>query len=214
MWPLLLLLAASMPFVLVDPGHGGVDSGAVAGTVHEQRVNLQVARRVAWDLRHLGIGVLVLRQDEGDSPGPPQPLMGHQRLELSRRATLANRLHPDIFVSLHANAGPASAHGPIVFVGKAPAQAAVRCAWEVERRLVRVMGGTPKVETGDLYLLRNVRAPSILVESGFLSNPGDRAVLTDQEGQQRIARAIAEGIRAGLKAARSRPGIGTSATRP
>lgn len=197
MWPA-LLLAASLPFVLVDPGHGGVDSGAVAGSVHEQHVNLQVARRVAWNLRHLGIGVLVLRQDEGDAPGPPQPLMGHQRLELSRRATLANRLNPDIFVSLHANAGPSSAHGPIVFVGKAPTKTALRCAWQVERRLVQVVGGRAKVETGDFYLLRNVHAPSILVESGFLSNAGDRAVLTDREGQTKIARAIAEGIRAGL----------------
>lgn len=200
MWPA-LLLAASLPFVLVDPGHGGVDSGAVAGRVHEQRVNLQVARRVAWNLRHLGIGVLVLRQDEGDAPGPPQPLIGHQRLELSRRATLANRLNPDIFVSLHANAGPSSAHGPIVFVGSAPTKTALRCAWEVERRLVQVVGGRAKVETGDLYLLRHVRAPSILVESGFLSNPGDRAVLTDQRGQAKIARAIAEGIWAGLRGA-------------
>ncbi|EQD59174.1 Cell wall hydrolase/autolysin, catalytic domain protein, partial [mine drainage metagenome] len=145
--------------------------------------------------------MLVLRQDEGDAPGPPQPLMGHQKLELSRRATLANRLQPDLFVSVHANDGPPRAHGPIVFIGKSPTARTLRCATEVERRLVRVMGGKARVETGDFYLLKNVRASSMLVETGFLSNAGDRAMLTNPKSRQRIARAIAGGIAAGLSAA-------------
>lgn len=211
-----LLALAAVPFVLVDPGHGGVDSGAVAGAVHEQAVNLAIAHAVAWDLDRLRVGVLVLRQDAGDAPGPPQPLSGHQRLELSRRATLANRLGPDLFVSLHANFGPDRAHGPIVFVGKAPDPLAMRCAQAVERRLARVMGGPQRVVVGDLYLLRNVQAPSMLVETGFLTSPRDRRILTDPAGQQRVALAIARGIADGLRGTRNQsPGTtGTSGARP
>lgn len=85
------------PLVVLDPGHGGKDPGAVAFGLREKDLNLQIALKMEKELQRLGADVRLTRRDD-------------RYLKLSERTELANRWGADIFVSVHINALPAGRH--------------------------------------------------------------------------------------------------------
>jgi len=93
--------------VVLDPGHGGKDPGAIGPTgVREKDVNLDVARRLARQLRERGIDVVLTRTSDVFLP-------------LAQRSDIANGEHPDLFISIHADAAPrASASGATTYLVK------------------------------------------------------------------------------------------------
>jgi N-acetylmuramoyl-L-alanine amidase len=94
---------ASMPTIVLDAGHGGRDSGAVGQSgAHEKTVTLRVARLVADSLRRDGFRVVMTRNDD-------------RFLELEDRVRIARDANADLFISLHADAGPANVAGASVY---------------------------------------------------------------------------------------------------
>ncbi len=214
--------------VILDPGHGGEDHGAVAGGIREKDLVLDVARRAAEELRRRGATVSLTRQNDRFIP-------------LYRRAEIANRQPGALFVAIHANSGGAnrSASGIETFVlggvsessrlsraaGKydlrapdggtlgpgAEAQELVRrssaaklqsagLATCVQKSLVRTAGEADRgVRQKNLAVLReNYFGPAILTEIGFLTNPNTAAKLRDSGYRDRLAKALADGIAAYL----------------
>ncbi len=185
--------------VVVDPGHGGEDGGAVArdGTV-ESGLNLQVALRVNDLLRFLGQDtVLTRREDISIYSDGAQTLHQKKVSDLKNRVALVNGLPNAVLISIHQNSLPGSpkTHGAQVFYnGVEPASTLAASTQERLNQSVNAGSGkTPKRISNSIYLTKNVTAPAIIVECGFLSNTGDTARLQEPGYQLRLATAVVAG---------------------
>ncbi len=170
--------------VVIDPGHGGRDPGATSVLgYHEKVVNLRVAREAAGLLGQWGIAVKLTRDRD-------------EYVGLDERAEIAHRFAADLFVSVHADSfrNP-SPRGFTVYV----ARFASPRSRSAGRALVAALAATGlpsrDVREKNLQVLVRTRCPAVLVEMGYLSNPQEAALLGQADFQQRMARAIAAGIR-------------------
>jgi len=173
--------------VVLDPGHGGRDPGATSPHApHEKIINLAVARKVARRLRRQGCRVTMTR--EGDA-----------FVSLDQRASIANRLNADLFVSIHCNSSrDGGARGYEVYVAGGASSASRSAARSVEGALSGAGIRSRGIKTANYHVLTNTTVPAILIELGFLSNAAEADRLTDPATQDRLADRIARGIRSTL----------------
>jgi len=99
----IVLSGGGVPVVVLDPGHGGDESGAAAYGVIERDSNLDIAQRAAAYLRAAGVDVVLTREDEHRAAGPSSGEFRATRADLQARVTLANAVDAAVFVSLHSN---------------------------------------------------------------------------------------------------------------
>jgi len=196
----------SLGTVVLDPGHGGEDSGAICGTVLEKDLTLDVAQRVDRLLQAEGLSSLMTRA--GDS-----------FVSLADRARFTNNIRDCIFVSIHFNEGDrALASGVETYYADhqmIPAPSLISWIPFLPRR---EPSGSPIIESQSLagfiqealvartravdrgakprqfFVIANVTHPAVLIEGGFLSNKEDIAKLTNVEYREQLAAAITEGI--------------------
>lgn len=202
-----------MARIFIDPGHGGRDPGYVSKEgIRECDVVLAHAKTLMAELQLYGDHTIRLsrstdRDLAADIRGPDW-----KSLDLSRRATLANQMAADAFVSLHANAGSRDANGVWVIHSHSSTRGKA-LATAVFKQLATVAGITdadvalevypdksPWVGGRSLAVLRQTHMPAILVELGFLTNPDDLRQLTDVQQRKTIEAAIARGIKTWLTA--------------
>ncbi|MGL6135189.1 MAG: N-acetylmuramoyl-L-alanine amidase [Prochlorococcaceae cyanobacterium] len=173
------------PRVVIDPGHGGPDPGAVGiGGLRETNVVLDVSLQVARLLQARGVQVTLTRTSEIDLDLPP-------------RVSIANRSGAAAFVSIHANA--LSMARPDVngvetfFFSGGPSQA---LASSLQRRMMAASPGTPNrgVKQGRFFVIRRTVMPAALVEMGFVTGAIDAPRLANPDFRRRMALAIAAGI--------------------
>lgn len=182
--------------VVIDPGHGGFDGGAVGSEtgVAEAELNLDVAKRLAHELTARGFYAILTRNDEN-------ALGETKRADMERRKEIMRMPYVDLVVSVHMNKfGDRSVSGPMVFYMKGSDEGrkladSVICAI-CSGIKIPLRQSNPE----ELFVLREPFAPSVLVECGFLSNAKDEAKLVTEEYRALIARSIAEGIAAYVKA--------------
>ncbi|MBE3575187.1 MAG: N-acetylmuramoyl-L-alanine amidase [Firmicutes bacterium] len=175
--------ASAKPLVLVDAGHGGSDPGAVAGSLQEKNITLDIALRLANVLRNQGFLVATTR-DKDDT------------VDLYERPRMANRMRADLMASIHINwfAGNyANGTETYYLTGRQDSQQLARM---VQGRLVQALGTTDRGARSvpDFVVVRDAVMPSILVEVAFLSNQKEGALLQDPDYRQKAAGAIAQGI--------------------
>ena len=170
--------------VCIDPGHSGpVEPGACAGGFSEAALVMAIARFLEQELQQRGHEVLLTR----DGPVADD--------ELDWRAARSNGWGAAVFLSLHCNSfrkieaeGTETYHYP-------GSEAGERLARAVQFRICDALLTEDRgVKREDFQVLRETDCPAVLVECGFISNPIDRAMLTDPLEQWRIAAAIAEGL--------------------
>lgn len=171
--------------VVIDPGHGGPDPGAVGiGGLRETDVVLDVGLQVAQLLQARGVQVVMTRTSEVDVDLPP-------------RVSLANSSGAHVFVSLHANA--LSMDRPDVngvetfyFSGGRSYQ----LARNIQEQIMAVSPGTPDrgARPGRFFVIRRTVMPSVLTEMGFVTGEIDAPRLADPEFRRRLAQAVASGI--------------------
>lgn len=175
--------------IVIDPGHGGKDPGAVSPTgLQEKDVNLNVAREVASQLSDRGVDVTLVRDDD-------------TFVELNERAALANQKEADLFVSIHADSSKNSnAAGYTVYMRRGGS----RKNRSLAEAVIEGMGATGMENRGvreaDYRVLDRTRCPAILVELGFLSNRGEAKKLGDRNRQNEMAEYIVRGIEGFLRA--------------
>ncbi|MGC6483372.1 MAG: N-acetylmuramoyl-L-alanine amidase [Synechococcus sp.] len=171
--------------VVIDPGHGGPDPGAIGiGGLRETDVVLDLSLQVAQLLEAKGVQVVMTRTAEVDVDLPP-------------RVSLANRLGADAFLSIHANAismARPEVNGIETFYYSDPRSA--RLAAHVQRQVLNVSPGSPNrgVRQGRFFVIRRTTMPSALVEVGFLTGSVDAPRLGDRGHRRRLSLAIAAGI--------------------
>ena len=184
-------------FVLViDPGHGGLDGGATAADgTEESAINLAIALRLRSLCLFLGLPVRMTRTTEAlDYPEAAETVREKKVWDQKRRVELINALDNAVLLSVHQNKYPDSRpSGSQVLYAKtagsaelaALAHANLIAALCPENRRV----AAPISE--EIYLMREVRCPAILIECGFLSNPEEAALLKSGDYQLRIAAILA-----------------------
>ncbi|MCD7927882.1 MAG: N-acetylmuramoyl-L-alanine amidase [Oscillospiraceae bacterium] len=178
--------------VVIDPGHGGVDAGALSASedVMEKDINLAVALYVQQLLQEDGLGesgeeltVVMTREDDS-------------YLTLAERVELAESVQADLFVSIHANALENSTTWTGIYTyyhPDKPEDAAL--AQTVQQAIIAATGAVDQgANGGDYYVIRETSMSAILIETGFLSSPAELALLVDSDYQQKIAQGIADGI--------------------
>jgi N-acetylmuramoyl-L-alanine amidase len=197
--------------IVIDPGHGGRDNGAVANGVKEKDITLTYSVALQADLLRRGHEVYLTRAHDKDLSTNRDWRKGKGE-DLLARSNLANRVDADCFISIHANAGASTAsNGAWVLYSKGSANGQ-RLAAAIFKELAKIQGiadADPEAEvysddsgwTGGrtLSVLRRTRMPAALVELGFLTNPGDTAQLMSEATRKPVVVAIANGIESWLK---------------
>ncbi len=171
--------------VVIDPGHGGPDPGAIGiGGIRETDVVLEVSKMVKKLLSEKGVKVRLTRKNEVDLDLPP-------------RVSFANNTDADIFVSIHANASRGKRkdiNGLETFYYRGWRGRSL--AKNIQKQILRVSPGSPDrgVKQGRFYVIKNTRMPAVLVEIGFLTGRLDARRLEKVMHRKRLAYAISKGI--------------------
>jgi N-acetylmuramoyl-L-alanine amidase len=174
--------------IVIDPGHGGSDRGTIHGGVEEAVLTLDMARRLRDILVARGWDVKMTRDADVDVFAPNDA--PHQ--ELQARVDVANNAGARLFLSIHVNAfinaGPS---GTTCYISKPDDVAFARI---VEAHLAQDGTKDDGVIKSRLYVTLHTKMPAVLVETAFLSNPSDYALLTSPAWRQKIAQELADAI--------------------
>ena len=180
--------------VVIDPGHGGEDGGAVSCTgITESTFNLDIALRLR-DLMHLlGMDTVMTRDTDRSIHTGGDTIAARKVSDLKERVRLANGTENAILVSIHQNHFPDSRYsGAQVFYK--PNNESAELAARLQTAFVQTInyGSNRKSKKADgIYLMEKVQLPAILVECGFLSNYQEEAKLRDDQYQKQVAAVIA-----------------------
>jgi N-acetylmuramoyl-L-alanine amidase len=168
--------------VLIDPGHGGKDSGAVGiGGAREKDIILPISKKIAEVLQQNGVQVVLTRSSD-------------YFVTLPGRVQMAERANADVFVSIHANsagAGRPDVSGLETYYY----DTGLSLARIVHRSILQSVNVRDRgVRKARFYVLRKSSMPSILVETGYMTGRQDMAKLRSASYQNQMAEAIARGI--------------------
>ena len=178
--------------ITIDPGHGGSDSGAVGPNGYtEKEGTFAISQKVASILNQSGAKVVMTRDSDVDVYGPN----ASARNELQARVDVGNNANSDIFVSIHCNAfvNPA-ANGTQTFYYGSSYQGQ-RLAQSIQEKMIEANGLRDRgISTCNFYVVKHSYMPAVLIETAFITNYDEEALLSDDEWQTTMAKAIAEGI--------------------
>lgn len=187
--------------ILIDPGHGGKDSGAAnpAANLREKDLTLETSRRLARILSQMGYTVALTRNED-------------RFIELAERPAAAADFGADLFLSIHFNAAEnPDARGVEVFAltpasadpTQAPLPGHSHTAWNnllaysIQSAIILRTGQPDRgVKRARFAVLRQLTCPGVLIEGGFVSNSDDAALLQTEAYLQSLAQAIADGVKA------------------
>jgi N-acetylmuramoyl-L-alanine amidase len=176
--------------IVIDPGHGGSDTGTEHGGLREADLTLDMAKRLRDILVARGWEVKMTREADVDVYAPNDSA----RDELQARVDIANRAGARLFVSIHVNAfinaGP---YGTTCYISKPEDVALAR---DLEMNLAQDGTKDDGIVKSHLYVTYHTRMPAVLVETAFLTNPSDYALLASAAWRQKVVEEIADGIAA------------------
>ncbi|MDG4503347.1 GBS Bsp-like repeat-containing protein [Streptococcus suis] len=189
--------------VYIDPGHGGRDSGASYGGVHEKNLALSVSNKLRENLLQYGINVLMTRTGDYDVDFKTE------------RSRMTNASNADLFISIHFNAtgaGVSNSTGIETYwyqydpeyqpkINKEMHNNPTRLAEseilanKVQESLIKETGAVNRgVRRETFAVLRETAIPAILVELGFMDNPSELQVIKQDSYHTRLAKALAQGV--------------------
>lgn len=182
--------------VWIDPGHGGADPGKVGvGDVLEKDINLQISMKLKEELEARDIQVLMTRTEDIDLA---EEGAGSRKVsDLNHRCKLMNESDAALTICVHQNSfTDPSVHGAQVFYcsGSEDGEKVAGLIQETIRESVDPDNTREIKENDSYYMLKNTGIPVVIVECGFLSNPEETTKLSDENYQDQIAEAIAEGV--------------------
>ena len=177
--------------IVLDPGHGGNDPGAAnsAYGLVEKDLTLAISLRVRDELRRLGWRVVMTRDADYEVGDPT----GADAQELQARCDTANAAGARVFVSIHGNSSVVhSLNGATTYYWRSADKA---FAQVMEDAVVAATGiADAGIKRNNFYVIKHTEMPAVLVETAFLSNPHDAALLARPEFLDKIAHGITHGI--------------------
>ena len=177
--------------LIIDPGHGGEDGGAVAadGTL-EAELNLAIAQKLKGLASFCGVQTVMTRTgDHIDYPTDAATISARKTADQKRRVALINNTPNGVLISIHQNWYPTSEpHGAQVLYARNPESEAFGTL--MHARLIEALDPenrrVPAPISEDIYLMRNAACPAVLIECGFLSNPEELSKLKDDTYQMKL----------------------------
>lgn len=176
--------------VVIDPGHGDRDVGAIGKNgLLERDVCLEVAKRVKKYLQQHSVTVVLTRNT--NHPGFPELRTSN----LQYRCDIASRAKADLFISIHCDSfTDRKANGTTTFCFRKNSLAG-KLAKLIQRNLVETLKTHDRgVKEANFYVLRKTQMPAVLVELAFISNPQEEQKLGTAEFQDKCAKAITRGV--------------------
>jgi N-acetylmuramoyl-L-alanine amidase len=174
-----------MKYIVIDPGHGGKDSGAVGFGLKEKDVVLDIAKRMNHYFGQYDVTVSLTRWDD-------------RFLELSERAAFANKRKCDFFISLHNNSASASAHGFESFIHPNAGTVSQQYQHTIHAHVMRYLSRHQIHDRGkkraNFAVVRETSMPALLLENLFISNERENKLLRDAAFLDGLAQSIVEGI--------------------
>lgn len=187
--------------IVLDAGHGGMDPGKVGVNGQlEKEINLAIVYKLKEALEKdegLKVSVTLTRTD--DSGHYKESDSNKKMTDMKKRCEIIEEVKPEMVISIHQNSyHSSSVKGAQVFYYKESEKGQL-LAGKIQKNLVEELsdGNKGRVEKSndDYYLIMNVSCPAVIVECGFLSNEEEAKLLSDSNYQDRIVKAIVEGIK-------------------
>ncbi|KNF07834.1 N-acetylmuramoyl-L-alanine amidase [Gottschalkia purinilytica] len=180
-----------MKLVVIDPGHGGTDSGATGNGLKEKDVALTIALKTDWYLNHYyKVKTIVTRYTD-------------KYVSLGDRSKLSNSNNADLFFSVHCNAFDGNAYGYEDYTYTSVGQTTKNIRETFHNKVTEVLNKygirNRGMKTKNLAVLRETRASAILVETLFIDNVGDSNLLKNSNYIEDISKCYADGIALALK---------------
>ena len=182
--------------IVIDPGHGGIDPGAVSsGGLLEKDIVLAIARELEVLLNKADIKTVMTRRGDYDLADNVQQNLLERNTKICAPGRLAEDNNAGLYIAIHANYFPSSVwSGAQTFYYEGQGESK-RLAEAIQAELVQALGPNKRLaRPGNFRVLRDTSMPAALVEVGFLSNPREAALLGDRNYQSRVAAAIYSGI--------------------
>ena len=178
--PALKAKSMGIPVVVIDPGHGGEDTGCVRESIEEKDINLTISLEVEKRLKELGYYVILTRRKD-------------EEVSLEERVSLANENQADLYISIHQNAfEDEEIYGIETWYQKEKGEENRRLAKLLQQQIGKATGAKERFvsEESDMYGVVYTSMPACIIETGYLSNPEERSKLITTEYQHYIAEGI------------------------
>lgn len=178
--------------LVIDPGHGGMDGGAVSadGTA-EAQINLAIGLKIEEIARFAGVSTEMTRREDVSIHDPETTTVRAQKAsDLKNRTELANSVAGGVLISVHQNSLPQvpSVCGAQVFYSASSgSQELAEAVQSALNQALNPKPKEPKLAGSGVYLLQKAQVPAILVECGFLSNPQETDQLKSSAYQTELA---------------------------
>ncbi|WP_112179338.1 N-acetylmuramoyl-L-alanine amidase CwlD [Paraliobacillus zengyii] len=184
--------------IVLDPGHGGVDGGAVgADETLEKDITLTVTKKLRDYLQQSGALVYITRETDRDLAADDTNGIARRKVEdIKNRVAFIEEKDPDFFVSIHLNAIPSTEWSGAQSFYYPTNEKSKSLAKNIQSEIKRNLENTNReaLALNGMYLLKHTEQPGALVEIGFLSNTHERELLKTQAYQTKMAASIYEGI--------------------
>ncbi|MBC7542807.1 MAG: N-acetylmuramoyl-L-alanine amidase [Candidatus Sericytochromatia bacterium] len=171
------------PLIVLDPGHGGHDPGAIGpGGTQEKAVTLSVIRMLEEELHRMGWRTSLARHDDSE-------------IDLAPRVAVANTTKADLFVSVHCNSLDRNWIQGIETYYRNPFS--IPLAKKLHASLVGNLGSPDRgIRYANFYVIHHTTMPAVLCEIGYISHAEEEQKLSDPAYQRKVAKSLAEGLKA------------------
>jgi N-acetylmuramoyl-L-alanine amidase len=174
--------------IIIDPGHGGNDPGAVNKNSFEKTYNLKIAKKIQSYLQNnYEVKILMTRSSDAT-------------VSLDERTDFANKQKADFYLSIHQNSGGGEGFESYVYINVGAETKKIQSA--IHARTASVMNKYGARNRGqkqaNFHVLRETRMPAVLLEVLFIDNAGNLSLLNREDFQNEVSAAIATGVAAGL----------------
>jgi len=185
--------------IIVDAGHGGEDGGAVSNDgVSEAEINLKIALKLQQLLEQSGSNVVLTRSDNNAIYDVDKKTLREKKnSDIRNRVKIGNNSSADIFVSIHLNKIPENQYYGWQTFFKDGNEDGKRLATCIQNNLNETMQKENKrtpLKINNVYIIKHVEIPTVIVECGFLSNSEEEKQLQQEEYQTKLAWGIYNGI--------------------
>lgn len=191
--------------IMIDPGHGGIDSGVDIRNVRESDITLDISKKLKSYLEKKSFSVEMSRSTDISLYKLSNIVGTIQKRELTARTDLINKSGADIFVSIHVNSYPEypDMSGSIVYYNlNMPKSKELSESIQKQLNSISIKNfkrGTHDPQEADFYLLENSSITGILIETAFITNSTEYNLIQQDEYKSKISMAVADGIEEYLK---------------
>ena len=178
--------------IVLDAGHGGVDDGAISTYIIEKELNLVLVQKFEQELISRWATVYLTRKDDNDLS---TSTVNRKRNDLYNRAKYINNLSPDIYISIHLNSTTSSTWKGLQVFYTNKNKENENIAATITNYLSQNISNVREIKQDNTYYMyKHITTPGVLIEAGFISNPGENYLLRQEWYQDKLVILIADSI--------------------